>query len=75
VALTTVAVAALATVASGSAVLLIGAGAGCAIAAAAACVVVLRRGQLDGDGYGAIVEITFVAILAGIAALLSIPRS
>jgi hypothetical protein len=41
--------------------------AGAAAAIVGATVVVARRGRLDGDGYGAIVEITFVAILAGIA--------
>ena len=29
--------------------------------------IVIRRGQLDGDGYGAIVEVTFLAVLTGIA--------
>jgi adenosylcobinamide-GDP ribazoletransferase len=75
VVLTTVAVAAITTIASGNAVLVLGTAAGLAVATAAASVVVLRRGQLDGDGYGAIVEITFVAILAGIAVLMAIPPS
>jgi len=48
-------------------VVVVGAAAGLAVAAIGGAVVVARRGQLDGDGYGAIVEITFVAILAGIA--------
>jgi adenosylcobinamide-GDP ribazoletransferase len=38
-----------------------------AVAALVAAVVIARRRQLDGDGYGAIVEITFVSILVGIA--------
>jgi adenosylcobinamide-GDP ribazoletransferase len=29
--------------------------------------VLLRRGQLDGDGYGAVIELVFVAMLSGIA--------
>jgi adenosylcobinamide-GDP ribazoletransferase len=29
--------------------------------------VLLRRGQLDGDGYGAVIELVFVATLSGIA--------
>jgi hypothetical protein len=41
--------------------------AGLVVAAIGGAIVVVRRGQLDGDGYGAIVEITFLAILAGIA--------
>jgi adenosylcobinamide-GDP ribazoletransferase len=41
--------------------------AGLVVAAIGGAVVVARRGQLDGDGFGAIVEITFLAILAGIA--------
>jgi adenosylcobinamide-GDP ribazoletransferase len=41
--------------------------AGLVVAAIGGAVIVARRGQLDGDGYGAIVEITFLAILAGIA--------
>lgn len=35
--------------------------------AALATWVVMRRGQLDGDGYGAIVELTFLSVLTGIA--------
>ena len=48
-------------------VVVVGAAAGLVVAAIGGVVVVARREQLDGDGYGAIVEITFVAILAGIA--------
>ena len=35
--------------------------------AAIAAWVLLRRGQLDGDGYGAVIELVFVAMLSGIA--------
>jgi adenosylcobinamide-GDP ribazoletransferase len=38
-----------------------------AIAAALALWVVSRRGQLDGDGYGAIIELTYLAVLTGVA--------
>ena len=41
--------------------------AGLVAAAIGGAVAIARRGQLDGDGYGAIVEVTFLAILAGIA--------
>jgi adenosylcobinamide-GDP ribazoletransferase len=67
--LTTVAVGAVAALASRGASLALGAVAGLVLAIVAAGVVLARRGQLDGDGYGAIVEMTFVAILAGIAVL------
>jgi adenosylcobinamide-GDP ribazoletransferase len=69
---TTAAVTALAALAGGVSVVIIGAAAGLAVAAGCSAAVILRRGQLDGDGYGAIVEITFVAILAGIAIQLPI---
>jgi len=75
VTLTTIAVTALATLASGRALLLLGTVAGLAVASAVAGGVVARRGRLDGDGYGAIVEISFLAVLAGIAVLLPIPVS
>jgi hypothetical protein len=29
--------------------------------------VVSRRGQLDGDGFGAIIELTYLAVLTGVA--------
>jgi cobalamin synthase len=48
---------------------------GIGLATAGAAFVVNGRGKLDGDGYGAIVEITFVAILAAIAVQLPIPAS
>jgi adenosylcobinamide-GDP ribazoletransferase len=66
-ALTTVCMTAVAALVSGGASVVLGATAGLALALVAAGLVIARRGQLDGDGYGAIVEITFVAILAGIA--------
>jgi adenosylcobinamide-GDP ribazoletransferase len=53
----------------------LGAVVGLGVAAAGAVFVASRRGKLDGDGYGAIVEITFVAILAGVAVQLPIPAS
>ena len=40
---------------------------GVAVGAAIAAWVLLRRGQLDGDGYGAVIELVFVALLSGIA--------
>ena len=40
---------------------------GVAAGAAIAAWVLLRRGQLDGDGYGAVIELVFVAMLSGIA--------
>jgi adenosylcobinamide-GDP ribazoletransferase len=44
-----------------------GAVVGIGVAGAASIAVVLRRGQLDGDGFGAIVELTFASIVAGVA--------
>ena len=41
--------------------------------AAIAAWVLLRRGQLDGDGYGAVIELVFVAMLSGIAIAGSLP--
>jgi adenosylcobinamide-GDP ribazoletransferase len=67
---TTAIVTALAAVVGGVGAVFTGAAAGLAVAAVASAAVIFRRGQLDGDGYGAIVEITFVAILAGIASQL-----
>jgi adenosylcobinamide-GDP ribazoletransferase len=69
VVLTTVAVGVVAALASRGASLVLGAVAGLVLALVGAGVVLARRGQLDGDGYGAIVEMTFVSILAGIAVL------
>ena len=40
---------------------------GVAAGAAIAAWVLLRRGQLDGDGYGAVIELVFVAMLSAIA--------
>ena len=45
----------------------LGSVAGIAAGAAIAAWVLLRRGQLDGDGYGAVIELVFVATLSGIA--------
>jgi adenosylcobinamide-GDP ribazoletransferase len=64
--LTIAVVAGVASIVAGTAVL-IGAVAGLVVAGIVGAVVVARRGQLDGDGFGAIVEITFLAILAGMA--------
>jgi adenosylcobinamide-GDP ribazoletransferase len=63
---TTIAVIAIAAVVAGGTSAL-GAAVGLAVAGIGAAAVVDRRGQLDGDGFGAIVEIAFVAILAGVA--------
>ena len=46
---------------------------GVAAGAAIAAWVLLRRGQLDGDGYGAVIELVFVAMLSGIAVAGSLP--
>lgn len=59
-------VAALATVVAGPGVAL-GTAWGVVAGAALGAWIVMRRGQLDGDGYGAIVELTFLSVLTGIA--------
>ena len=64
---TTVVVTVGAALVAGPAVVVVGTAAGLVVAVISSGAIVARRGQLDGDGYGAIVEITFVAILAGIA--------
>ena len=66
IATTALAVALAATIIGGP-VVPAGAAAGLVVAAVGSAIVVARRGQLDGDGHGTIVEITFLAILAGIA--------
>jgi adenosylcobinamide-GDP ribazoletransferase len=66
-------VTALAAVVGRAGVVVLGVVAGLAVAAVCSAAVIARRGQLDGDGYGAIVEVTFVAILAGIA--IQLPRT
>jgi cobalamin synthase len=38
-----------------------------AVGAVLALWVVSRRGQLDGDGYGAIIELTYLTVLTGVA--------
>jgi adenosylcobinamide-GDP ribazoletransferase len=58
--------AALATVVAGPRVAL-GTAWGVLAGAALAAWIVMRRGQLDGDGYGAIVELTFLSVLTGVA--------
>ena len=71
---TAVAVTVAATIASGGAPAIgLGTVVGLAIAALGGLALVWRRGRLDGDGYGAIVEITFLAILLGIATQLQMP--
>jgi cobalamin synthase len=45
----------------------LGSAGGIATGAAIAAWVLLRRGQLDGDGYGAVIELVFVATLCAIA--------
>jgi adenosylcobinamide-GDP ribazoletransferase len=47
-------------------VVALGAAWGIAAGAALSTWVVMRRGQLDGDGYGAVIELTFLACLTGI---------
>jgi adenosylcobinamide-GDP ribazoletransferase len=69
---TTIGVTLLATMAIDSSAVWLGAGVGLIVAAVSSAVIVARRGQLDGDGYGAIVEITFICILGGIAVLVPI---
>jgi adenosylcobinamide-GDP ribazoletransferase len=63
---TSLATVAVATALVGPAIAL-GSVAGLAAGGAIAAWVLLRRGQLDGDGYGAVIELVFVAILSGIA--------
>jgi cobalamin 5'-phosphate synthase/cobalamin synthase len=75
VVVTTVVVTALAAILAGEALVALGVTAASVVAAVSGATVVTWRGQLDGDGYGAIVEITFVAILAGIAIQLPFPVS
>jgi len=64
--LTTLVVAVAATVLAGLAIA-VGTAWGVAVGAVLALWVVSRRGQLDGDGYGAIVELTYLAVLTGVA--------
>jgi adenosylcobinamide-GDP ribazoletransferase len=66
VVVTTIVVVSVATVVTGSAIVL-GAVWGVLAGGALAAWVVMRRGQLDGDGYGAIIEVLFLAALTGIA--------
>jgi hypothetical protein len=64
---TMVVVTAVATAVAGTVVVPIGVVLGVVVGGVGSAIVVARRRQLDGDGYGAIVEIMFVSILAGIA--------
>ena len=52
--------------------ILVGLVGGCAIGVAAGAVIVRLRGRLDGDGFGALIELTFTAVLAAIVAAYSI---
>jgi adenosylcobinamide-GDP ribazoletransferase len=70
---TTVVVTALAAIVAGVGSAPLGLAVGLIVAAAGSAAIVARRGQLDGDGYGAIVEITFIASLAGIAVQVPAP--
>ena len=63
---TTLVVVAVASALAGFAIA-VGTAWGAAAGAALAVWVVARRGQLDGDGYGAVIELTFLAVLTGIA--------
>lgn len=69
---TTIVVIALATLVAGVGVW-IGGASGLVVAAVVSAMIVTRRGELDGDGYGAIVEVTFICILGGIAVQAPIP--
>jgi adenosylcobinamide-GDP ribazoletransferase len=60
------------TVLAGPAIAL-GSALGVSAGGAIAAWVLLRRGQLDGDGYGAVIELVFVAMLSGIAVAGSLP--
>ncbi|MFL5681325.1 MAG: hypothetical protein ACJ77B_12070, partial [Chloroflexota bacterium] len=61
--------------ATGEFAIVVGAAAGMAAAAFAGEWLIRVRGALDGDGIGAIVEVTFAAILLATAAVLAIgPR-
>ena len=66
VVVTTIVVVGVATVVAGPAIAL-GAAWGALAAVALAAWVVIRRGQLDGDGYGGIVELSFLSVLTGVA--------
>jgi adenosylcobinamide-GDP ribazoletransferase len=69
---TTIVVTVFATVVAGVNAVWVGAAAGLLVAAVSSAGIVARRGQLDGDGYGAIVEVTFIWIIGGIALQVSI---
>jgi adenosylcobinamide-GDP ribazoletransferase len=64
---TVIVLSAVATAITATVVVPIGVVLGVVVGGVGSAAVVARRRQLDGDGYGAIVEITFVSILAGIA--------
>ena len=70
---TTLAVTALAAIVTGDPTVPIGAAGGLVVASLVSSAIVSLRGGLDGDGYGAIVEIVFVAVLAGIAVQIAVP--
>jgi cobalamin synthase len=70
---TTIVVIALATFVAGGGAVWLGAAIGLVVAAVVSAMIVTRRGELDGDGYGAIVEVTFICILGGIAVQAPIP--
>jgi adenosylcobinamide-GDP ribazoletransferase len=53
----------------------VGAVAGAAVGLAAAWLIVARRGQLDGDGLGASVEISFAAVVVATALVMAILRT
>ena len=63
---TTLLVLGVATALTGPA-LALGAAWGALAGTALAAWIIMRRGQLDGDGCGAIIEVTFLAVLTGIA--------
>jgi adenosylcobinamide-GDP ribazoletransferase len=70
---TTIVVTALAALVAGIGIIWLGTAVGLAVAAVVSALIVTRRGKLDGDGYGAIVEVTFICILGGIAVQAPIP--
>lgn len=65
--LTTIVVIALCALVAGVGAVWLGATTGLVVAAIVSAMIVARRRELDGDGYGAIVEVTFVCSVGGIA--------
>lgn len=70
---TTIVVTALATLVAGTGAVWLGAASGLVVAVIVSAMIIARRGGLDGDGYGAVVEITFISIVGGIAIQAPVP--